>query len=83
MLIKDKKENSQNNKLGSIIGKDCRIWINCSLSPGVKIGVNNFIWSGVNVNKNLEKNSFVYMEPNLIIKENKKTVNTDNRKKVL
>ncbi len=83
VIIKDKQENSQTNKLGSIIGKDCRIGVNCSISPGVKIGVNSFIWSGVNVQKNINKKSFVYMEPKLIIKENKRSVNTADRKKII
>jgi bifunctional UDP-N-acetylglucosamine pyrophosphorylase/glucosamine-1-phosphate N-acetyltransferase len=68
--IKDKKTDSQRNKLGAIIGSHCRFGINCSLNPGVKIFENCFVSSSCNITKDLTKNTFMCKKENYKITTN-------------
>ena len=71
MDIQGEKTGSNSNKFGSVIGKDCRIGINVSIMPGVKIGENAFITGGLIINQDIPDNSFVKGKVTLEIKENK------------
>jgi bifunctional UDP-N-acetylglucosamine pyrophosphorylase/glucosamine-1-phosphate N-acetyltransferase len=59
-IVNGKKINSQRQKLGAIIGKNCRIGVNVTILPGVKIGKNTFIGPGEIVRNDLEENKFFY-----------------------
>jgi len=59
MTIKGEKIVTGRNKLGAIIGSDTRIGINVSVMPGVAIGSNTFISSGIAVQTNIPDESFV------------------------
>ena len=48
-------------KFGAIIGSDCRIGINCSLLPGVKIGSGSFVSAATLVDQDVPDNTFVKM----------------------
>jgi UDP-N-acetylglucosamine diphosphorylase / glucose-1-phosphate thymidylyltransferase / UDP-N-acetylgalactosamine diphosphorylase / glucosamine-1-phosphate N-acetyltransferase / galactosamine-1-phosphate N-acetyltransferase len=50
------------NKLGAIIGNGCRIGINSSLMPGIRVGANSFIGAHVCLNRDLEANKLVLAE---------------------
>lgn len=52
------------NKLGAIVGKAVRVGINSSLMPGVLIGQNSFVGSGIVLDKNIEKNKFCWIKKN-------------------
>ena len=55
---KDKEKiNTKKIKLGSIIGKNARIGVNVSLMPGILVGGNSWVGSGVVLDKNLEENT--------------------------
>jgi len=57
-------------KLGCIIGEDCRTGINVSLGPGVKIGARSIIGPHVNLTKDVEPNKLVLVKQEHLIKEN-------------
>ncbi len=78
MTIKGNRINSNSNKLGAFIGKNSRIGINTSIMPGIKIGRNSFITSGIVVDKNIPEKSFIKKENKLLIKSNFKKLKHRN-----
>lgn len=63
-------QNSGRNKLGPILGNDIRVGVNTSLMPGVRIGSNSMIGSGLVIAQDIDANSFVTGKMELSIKEN-------------
>jgi NDP-sugar pyrophosphorylase family protein len=63
---------SGRNKLGSIFGDDIRVGVNTSVMPGVRIGSNSMIGSGLVVAKDIGENSYVSgkMELDVRLNEN-------------
>ena len=59
------------NKLGAMIGKGVRIGVNASIMPGVKIGHDSFIGSGVVLDKDLPDTSFCVAKAGYTITKNK------------
>ena len=72
--IKWEKIKTWTNKLWVFIWKNCRVWINVSINPWVKIGENSLIWAGIILWENLWENSFIYWKTEIIKKKNKKKV---------
>jgi bifunctional UDP-N-acetylglucosamine pyrophosphorylase/glucosamine-1-phosphate N-acetyltransferase len=79
--IKGSKINTQRNKLGNIIGKNVRIGINAMLMPGVKIGANSFVGSGVILSEDLEENKFCVVKQEQQITRNRLGSDTKKREK--
>jgi len=75
------KINTQRNKLGNIIGKNVRIGINTMLMPGVKIGANSFIGSGVILSRDLTENKFCIVKQEQQITRNRLGLKKFNREK--
>jgi bifunctional UDP-N-acetylglucosamine pyrophosphorylase/glucosamine-1-phosphate N-acetyltransferase len=61
------------NKLGVMVGRGVRIGVNASVMPGIKIGKNSFIGSGVVLDRDLPEDSFCTLKPGLTITKNIKT----------
>jgi bifunctional UDP-N-acetylglucosamine pyrophosphorylase/glucosamine-1-phosphate N-acetyltransferase len=75
------KINTQRNKLGNIIGKNVRIGISAMLMPGVKIGENSFVGSGVILSEDLEENKFCIVKQQHQITKNRLEISKKNREK--
>ncbi len=73
---------TETDKLGAIVATGCRIGINASLLPGIKIGANTFIGSHVCLGENIEANKKVIAEPNYRILSND-TIRITNKKAAL
>ncbi len=58
-VVKNQREFTGKNKLGSVIGQGVRIGVNTSVMPGVKIGRNSLIGAGVVVLRDVPDHSFV------------------------
>ncbi len=58
-IVKNEKIQTQKNKLGAMIGDNVRIGINVSVMPGVKIGSDSFIASGLTILGDIPDRSFV------------------------
>jgi bifunctional UDP-N-acetylglucosamine pyrophosphorylase/glucosamine-1-phosphate N-acetyltransferase len=71
-VIQGKKNPTDRNKLGAMIGKGVRIGVNASIMPGVKIGRGSFIGSGVVLDRDLPEDSFCMPKPGLTITKNLK-----------
>lgn len=69
--IRGKKSNSGLDKLGVIMGDNCKTGINSCVMPGVRVGPNSVIGPGVSLQEDLEPNKMVLLkEESYIIKEN-------------
>lgn len=79
MAIKSEQIDSERNKFGLITGANVRCGINTSFMPGVKIGNNCMIGAGIVVSKDTDDNKFVYAKTELIVKDNKATLDAEKR----
>ncbi len=71
MNVKGQKFSTQTNKLGVVIGEGCRVGINVSTMPGIKIGGDSFIAGGLIIAEDIPEGSFVKGKTDLDIRENK------------
>lgn len=62
---------SGRNKLGVVMGDHVRVGVNTSLMPGVRIGGNSMIGSGLVVSEDIEPGKFVYAKTELVQKDNR------------
>jgi bifunctional UDP-N-acetylglucosamine pyrophosphorylase/glucosamine-1-phosphate N-acetyltransferase len=60
-LVQDDKVPTGRTKFGAIIGSDVRVGINASFAPGVKVGKNVFINSGVFIDRDIPEGQYVKM----------------------
>ena len=72
--------NTGRDKLGAIIGSNCKTGINASVMPGTKIGPNSVVGSHVCLMKDLEPDKMVLAEPHYHIMPNRITL--DEAKKL-
>lgn len=61
-------------KLGAMIGGNCKIGVNVSLAPGIKVGAHTFINSGNHIDRDIEDNKFVPAPKNALRIINNKEV---------
>jgi bifunctional UDP-N-acetylglucosamine pyrophosphorylase / glucosamine-1-phosphate N-acetyltransferase len=70
------------DKLGAIIGDDCKTGINASVMPGIKIGPNSVVGSHVCLTKDLEPEKMMLSEPHYKTQPNPVKL-TDTKRKEL
>jgi UDP-N-acetylglucosamine diphosphorylase/glucosamine-1-phosphate N-acetyltransferase len=58
-----KAMNTGRDKLGAIIGDNCKIGVNASVMPGIKIGPNSIVGSSVCLTKDLGPGKMIVSEP--------------------
>jgi len=76
--VNDQLISTGGNKFGTVIGEGCRVGINVSLMPGVLIGENSFIGSGLLISQSIPKNTFATGMTELQLKTNKKVASPRN-----
>lgn len=79
--VGDKRIDTEIDKLGAIIGDNCKTGINVCIMPGVKIGPNSVVSPGVVLNEDLESNKIIFTKQEHIIKEN--TIGYESKKEEL
>lgn len=80
LRIDGKEVDSGTNKLGAIIGDNCKTGINTCLSPGVRVGPHSIVGPGVNLQDDLEPRRIVFINrKGYVIRENK--ITTSSRQK--
>jgi NDP-sugar pyrophosphorylase family protein len=67
------------NKLGALIGGNVRIGVNTSIMPGVKIGKNSFIGSGIVVERDIPEDCYCSGKYTLSITRNRENTAGKNR----
>lgn len=80
----DEKEigESGRNKLGPIFGDHIRIGVQTSIMPGVRIGSNAMITSGLVIAQDIEPNKFVAGKTELEIKDNRADISQVGREEM-
>ncbi|MFH1375578.1 MAG: sugar phosphate nucleotidyltransferase [Patescibacteria group bacterium] len=81
-VVGEEKIGTGRSKFGSAIGKNCRIGVSTSIMPGVLIGENSFVGSGMLMEKNLKSGVFLKAETRLKEVENAKIVNARGKIKI-
>ncbi len=71
------------DKLGAIVGRGCRVGVNASLVPGVRVGPDCFVGPHVYLRQDLAARQMALLEPRYQVKENKTTLDEDKRKELL
>jgi UDP-N-acetylglucosamine diphosphorylase/glucosamine-1-phosphate N-acetyltransferase len=61
--VSGKTVNTGRDKLGAIIGDNCKIGVNASVMPGIKIGPNSIVGSSVCLTKDLGPGKMIVSEP--------------------
>ncbi|MFW6102493.1 MAG: sugar phosphate nucleotidyltransferase [Chloroflexota bacterium] len=71
------------DKLGAITGRGCRIGVNASLMPGIRVGPDSFVGPQVCLREDLGANKMVLLESRYQIEDNKTTLDEGKRQQLL
>jgi NDP-sugar pyrophosphorylase family protein len=71
------------DKLGAIVGRGCRIGVNASLMPGVRVGPDSFLGPQVCLRQDLGANKMVLLEPRYQVTDNETRLDEDKRRELL
>lgn len=71
------------DKLGAIVGQGCRIGVNASLMPGVRVGPDSFVGPQICLRQDLEANKIASLEPRYQVKDNKTKLDEGKRQELL
>ena len=71
------------DKLGAIMGRGCRIGVNASLMPGVRVGPNSFVGPQICLSKDLGANKMASLESRYQVEDNKTRLDEGKRRKLL
>jgi bifunctional UDP-N-acetylglucosamine pyrophosphorylase/glucosamine-1-phosphate N-acetyltransferase len=71
------------DKLGAIIGRGCRIGVNSSLMPGVRVGPDSFVGPQVCLRRDLAANRTILLDSRYQITDNEIGLDEDKRKELL
>ncbi|NWF77540.1 MAG: NTP transferase domain-containing protein [Chloroflexi bacterium] len=71
------------DKLGAIVGRGCRIGVNASLMPGVRVGPDSFVGPQVCLRDDLEANKMALFAPQYHVDDNKTRLDKGKRRKLL
>ena len=71
------------DKLGAILGQGCRIGVNASLMPGVRVGPNAFVGPHIYLHDDLGANKMALPESRYQVEENETRLDEDKRQELL
>jgi len=71
------------DKLGAIVGRGCRIGVNASLMPGVRVGSDSFVGPQICLHKDLRANKIVLPKSQYYVKDNKTRLDEGKRQELL
>ena len=84
VYIRGKKSSSGLDKLGVIMGENCKTGINACIMPGVRVGPNSVIGPGVTLNEDLEPNKMILLrEKDYIMKNNTITLSAEKKEELM
>ena len=75
--------NTGYDKLGAIVGRGCRIGVNASLMPGVRVGPDSFVGPQVCLRQDLEANKTIMLESRYRVEDNEIRLDGGKRQKLL
>jgi NDP-sugar pyrophosphorylase family protein len=83
MKVGDSLVDTGYDKLGAIIGRGCRIGVNASLMPGVRVGPDSFVGPQVCLREDIEANKMILLESQYQVEDNKTTLDEGKRQELL
>lgn len=82
--VGDKRVDSGTNKLGAIIGDNCKTGINACLEPGVKIGPQSMVGPNVDLQSDLEPETIIFVNKKSYAKtKNRITVSFESKQQLM
>jgi UDP-N-acetylglucosamine diphosphorylase/glucosamine-1-phosphate N-acetyltransferase len=82
--IREKQIDSGTNKLGAIIGDNCKTGINSCLEPGVKVGPQSIVGPKVDLQDDLEPGKIIFATKNSYVKiENRIAVSSEGKHQLM
>lgn len=81
--VNGERVDTGSNKFGIITGESVRVGVNTSIMPGVKIGNNSFVASGICVSEDIEDKQFVFGRWQLEKRENRTELEPSAREKMM
>ncbi len=81
--VSDAKVDTGYDKLGTIMGKNCRVGINANLMPGTRIGSGSFVGPQVCLSHDLEANRVILLKPQYQVMDNVVKINQSKRQELL
>jgi UDP-N-acetylglucosamine diphosphorylase/glucosamine-1-phosphate N-acetyltransferase len=82
--IGGKKVDSGTNKLGVIVGDNCKTGINACLSPGVKIGPHSIVGPNVNLQNDLKPSKIISVDKkSYVVTENRITISSEKKRQLM
>jgi NDP-sugar pyrophosphorylase family protein len=82
--VGDKRVDSGTNKLGAIIGDNCKTGINACLEPGVKIGPQSMVGPNVDLQVDLKPKQIIFVNKNSYVKtKNRIAVSSESKKQLM
>jgi UDP-N-acetylglucosamine diphosphorylase/glucosamine-1-phosphate N-acetyltransferase len=71
------------DKLGAIVGHGCRIGVNASLMPGVRVGPDSFVGPQVCLNQDLGAHKMILLESQYQVEDNETRLDEGKRRELL
>jgi UDP-N-acetylglucosamine diphosphorylase/glucosamine-1-phosphate N-acetyltransferase len=82
--IGENRVDSGTNKLGAIIGDNCKTGINSCLEPGVKVGPQSMVGPNVDLQNDLPQGKIVFVHKNsYVTKDNRIAVSAESKKQLM
>ncbi|MFQ5999469.1 MAG: bifunctional sugar-1-phosphate nucleotidylyltransferase/acetyltransferase [Candidatus Bathyarchaeia archaeon] len=82
--VEGKEIDSGTDKLGAIVGDNCKTGINACLSPGVKIGPHSIVGPGVYLQNDLEPGKIIFLnKESYVVRENKITISSEKKQQLM
>ncbi len=81
--IEGERLDSGTDKLGALIGDNCKTGINACLSPGIKIGPHSIVGPNVNLQNDLEPGKIIFVnKKSYLVIENKITISSEKKRQL-
>jgi bifunctional UDP-N-acetylglucosamine pyrophosphorylase/glucosamine-1-phosphate N-acetyltransferase len=81
--IGDNLVDTDYDKLGAIVGRGCRIGVNASLMPGVRVGPDTFVGPQICLREDVEANKMVLLEPRYKVQDSQTRLDESKRRELL
>jgi UDP-N-acetylglucosamine diphosphorylase/glucosamine-1-phosphate N-acetyltransferase len=81
--VGDSLVDTGSDKLGAIVGRGCRIGVNASLMPGVRVGPNSFVGPQVCLHDDLGANKMALLESRYQVGDNETRLDEGKRQELL
>jgi NDP-sugar pyrophosphorylase family protein len=83
MKVGDNMVDTGHDKLGGIVGRGCRIGVNASLMPGVRVGTDSVVGPQVCLHHDLAANKMVLLASRYQVTDNKTRLDEGKRRELL